>query len=121
MGLVILSGFVRAMSAKLRGWLYGALVALAALTAHPQSKPASSIPHLERRGEATQLIVDGQPFLILGGELYNNSATNLEYMNAVWPRLTAVHLNTVLAAVSWAMLEPAEGKFDYALLDGLIR
>lgn len=118
---MLLSGFVRATSAKLRGWLYGALAAAVALSAQPQSKPASSIPHLERRGDATQLIVDGKPFLILGGELYNNSATSLEYMNAVWPRLTALHLNTVLAAVSWALLEPAEGKFDYTRLDGLIR
>jgi beta-galactosidase GanA len=67
------------------------------------------------------LIVDGKPFLALAGELYNNSATSLEYMNAVWPRLTSMHLNTVLAAVSWALLEPSEGKFDYALVDGLIR
>jgi beta-galactosidase GanA len=67
------------------------------------------------------LIVDGKPFLALAGELYNNSATSLEYMNAVWPRLTAMHLNTVLAAVSWALLEPSEGKFDYSLVDGLIR
>jgi hypothetical protein len=116
---MILSGFVRGASAKLRGCLFGALVALAVLPARPQS--ASTIPHLERRGDATQLMVDSKPFLILGGELYNNSATSLEYMNAVWPRLTAMHLNTVLAAVSWAMLEPAEGKFDYTLLDGLIR
>ena len=67
------------------------------------------------------MIVDGKPFLALAGELYNNSATSLEYMNAVWPRLTAMHLNTVLAAVSWALLEPSEGKFDYSLVDGLIR
>jgi hypothetical protein len=67
------------------------------------------------------LIVDGKPFLALAGELYNNSATSLEYMSAVWPRLTSMHLNTVLAAVSWAMLEPSEGKFDYTLVEGLIR
>lgn len=79
------------------------------------------MPHLERRGDATQLIVDGKPFLVLGGELLNNSASSLEYMKPIWPRLTAMHLNTVLAPVSWAQLEPAEGKFDYTLVDGLIR
>jgi hypothetical protein len=97
---------------------------LAFLAAHPvgsQSNPISPVPHLETRGSATQLIVDGKPFLILGGELYNNSATSLEYMKPVWPRLAAMHLNTVLAPVSWALLEPTEGKFDYALVDGLIR
>jgi hypothetical protein len=94
---------------------------LAALPMPGQSKAVSTIPHLERRGNATQLIVDGKPFLALAGELQNNSATNLESMKPVWPRLAAMHLNTVLAAVSWAMLEPVEGRFDTTLVDGLIR
>jgi beta-galactosidase GanA len=81
----------------------------------------SNRPHLEKRGDVTQLIIDGKPFLMLGGELLNNSATSLEYMKPVWPRLAAMHLNTVLVPVSWAQLEPTEGKFDYALVDGLIR
>jgi len=81
----------------------------------------SAAPHLEKRGAATQLIVDGKPFLALAGELYNNSATSLEFMKPVWPWLAAMHLNTVLAPISWALLEPQEGKFDYALVDGLIR
>jgi hypothetical protein len=42
-------------------------------------------------------------------------------MKPLWPRLKAMHLNTVLAPVSWALLEPSEGKFDYTLVDGLIR
>jgi beta-galactosidase GanA len=75
---------------------------------------------MESRGDATQLIVDGKPFLVLGGELYNNSATSPDYMKPVWPRLAAMHLNTVLAPISWALLEPSEGKFDYTLVDGLI-
>ena len=49
----------------------------------------------------------------LAGELYNNSATSLDYLQPLWPRLTALHLNTVLAGVSWAMIEPTEGKFDF--------
>lgn len=109
------------MDVRFRTWICPALLLSVGLPADPQSKAVPPIPHLERRGDATQLIVDGKPFLALAGELYNNSATSLEYMNAVWPRLTSMHLNTVLAAVSWAMLEPSEGKFDYTLVDGLIR
>jgi beta-galactosidase GanA len=85
------------------------------------AKPPSSIPHLEKRGNVTQLIVDGKPFLALAGELGNSSATSLEYMKPIWPRLAAMHLNTVLAAVSWAMFEPSQGKYDYTLVDGLVR
>ena len=29
----------------------------------------ANLPHLEKRGEVTQLIVDGQPFLMLAGEI----------------------------------------------------
>jgi hypothetical protein len=68
-----------------------------------------------------QLIVDGKPFLMLAGELLNNSSTSLEYMKPVWPRLSSMRLNTVLAPISWALLEPVPGKFDYALVDGLVR
>ncbi len=86
-----------------------------------QTQAASTLPHLERRGKATQLIVDGKPFLVLAGELRNNSATSLEYMKPIWSRLAADHLNTVEAGVSWAQLEPTEGKFDFSTVDGLIR
>lgn len=78
------------------------------------------LPHLMKKGEHTRLIVDGQPFIMLAGELHNSSASSLDYMKPVWPRLKAMNLNTVLATVSWELLEPEEGKFDYTLVDGLI-
>ena len=82
---------------------------------------APEIPHLRKQGTATQLIVDGKPFLALAGELLNSSATSVEYMKPVWPRLVAAKLNTVLAGVSWNQVEPREGKFDFSVLDGVIR
>jgi hypothetical protein len=106
----------------LRVWVCAVLPGyVAARPAAAQPIHASTVPHMETRGSATQLMVDGKPFLVLGGELYNNSATSLEFMKPVWPRLAAMHLNTVLAPISWALLEPSEGKFDYTLVDGLIR
>ncbi len=79
------------------------------------------IPHLEKQGTATQLIVDGGPYLILGGELGNSSASSLEYMEPIWPRWVKLNLNTVLAPVYWDLIEPVEGKFDFSLVDGLVR
>ncbi len=79
------------------------------------------LPRLEKRGAVTQLIVDEKPFLILGGELHNSSSSNLEYLEPVWQQLKDMHLNTVLAALSWQLTEPEEGKFDFSLVDGLIR
>jgi beta-galactosidase GanA len=85
-----------------------------------QAQDASGAPHLRKQGTATQLIVDGKPFLALAGELGNNSATSLENMEPVWPKIVAGNLNTALVGISWAQFEPEEGKFDYSLVDGVI-
>ena len=80
----------------------------------------NGIPHLKRHGDTVQLIVDGKPFLILGGELGNSSASSLDYMKPIWPKLVQMNLNTVLAPVYWELIEPKEGKFDFTLVDGLV-
>jgi len=36
-------------------------------------------------------------------------------------KLAAANMNTVLAAVTWELVEPEPGKFDFALVDGAIR
>jgi len=79
------------------------------------------IPHLIKQGKTIQLIVDDKPFIILGGELGNSSFTSLEYMAPVWPKLKTMNLNTVLAPVYWELIEPVEGKFDFGLLDQLVK
>ncbi|TFG70120.1 MAG: hypothetical protein E4H27_06365, partial [Anaerolineales bacterium] len=78
------------------------------------------IPHLSKKGNATQLIVHDKPFLIIGGELHNSSTSSLAFMQPVWERLTALNLNTVLSVVSWELVEPEEGQFHFDLVDDLI-
>lgn len=100
-----------------------AVVALAVLmmpTLSVQAQP-NSLPHLRKQGTATQLVVDGKPFIILGGELGNSTSSSLEYMRPIWPKLVSLNLNTVLVPVYWELIEPAEGKFDFTLVDGLIQ
>jgi beta-galactosidase GanA len=93
-----------------------ALLALALTTA-----AVASPPRLEKQGSTRNLIVDGKPFLILGGELGNSSASSAEYMKPHWPRLKAMNLNTVLAPVYWELIEPVEGKFDWSSVDAMLR
>jgi len=57
---------------------------------------------------------------MIAGELGNSSASSLEYMRSIWPKLEKMHLNTVLVPVYWELLEPAEGHFDFSLVEGAI-
>jgi hypothetical protein len=97
-----------------------AVGALAFLAACSRSKTSQELPRLQKQGTATQLIVDGKPFLMLAGELHNSSASSLEYLKPIWPRLAAMHINTVLTPVYWELFEPKEGQFDFTLVDGQI-
>ncbi len=81
----------------------------------------NSLPHLRRQGTATQLVVDGKPFLILGGEVGNSTSSSLEYMRPVWPKVVSLNLNTLLVPVYWELIEPAEAKFDFSLVGGSLR
>ena len=87
---------------------------------NPISAQTASPPHLEKQGSRSVLLVKNKPFLILGAELHNSSTSNLRYMDTIWPRLVQMNLNTALAPLSWELIEPNEGKFDFSLVDGLI-
>jgi beta-galactosidase GanA len=64
-----------------------------------------------------QLILEGQPFLIRGGELGNSSAGTAAQADVILPELARMHLNTVLMPVAWEQIEPKEGVFDFDILD----
>ena len=80
----------------------------------------TSIPHLQKKGTATQLIVEGKPFLMLAGELHNSSTSSLDYMRPLWQKMKDKKLNTVIAAVSWELIEKEQGQFDFSLVDSMI-
>lgn len=80
----------------------------------------NEIPHLKKVSDKTHLVVEGKPFIVLGGELGNSSFTSLEYMKPHWEKFKSMNLNTILAPVYWELIEPKEGQFDFELLDQLI-
>jgi hypothetical protein len=80
----------------------------------------SKIPHLEKQGTATRLVLHGKPFLMLAGELHNSTCGGFASMKPVWKRLARKNLNTVIGTVSWEMIEPEQGKFNFALVDSMI-
>ena len=79
------------------------------------------MPQLVRHGNVAQLYVDGKPFLIIGGELNNSTSSSLEYMRPMWQHVADLNFNTVVTPLSWELIEPKEGEFDFSLVDGLIK
>ena len=79
-----------------------------------------TLSFLRKQGTATQLIINEKPFLILGGELGNSSATSIEDIERIFPKLQRMGLNTVLVPAYWDLLEPVEGNFDFTLIDKVI-
>ncbi len=79
------------------------------------------MPHIERRGEAMQLVIKGQPTVLLAGELHNSSASSPAYMKPIWEKLAQLNVQTVLGVASWELVEPVEGRFNFAEVDDQIR
>jgi len=85
---------------------------LSALALH-----ATELPHITTENGTGRLIVNGQPFLVFGGELGNSSAGTAAQADSIIPRLAAMHVNTVLMPVAWEQIEPKEASFDFSILD----
>jgi hypothetical protein len=105
-----LGGLVKTISR--RTFLCGGLFLLSTLVLH-----ASELPHIKIEKGTGQLIVNGQPFLILGGELGNSSAGTAAEADLIVPKLAAMHVNTILMPVAWEQIEPKEGSYDFRILD----
>jgi hypothetical protein len=74
-------------------------------------------PHIRMQNGSGQLIVNGEPFLILGGEVGNSSAGTAAQADLILPKLALMHLNTILVPVAWEQIEPKEGSYDFSILD----
>jgi len=78
-------------------------------------------PRLELRSNSTaRIVANGKPMLMIGGELGNSSASTPEDVKRTFAHLSKIGLNTVLAPVSWELIEPQEGTFDMSSLDVIL-
>ena len=80
---------------------------------------ANDVPHIEKRDNHFALIVDGKPFLVLGGQI-NNSSAWPSTLPAAWNAAEAMHANTVEAPVYWEQIESTKGTFDFSNVDLLV-
>lgn len=83
--------------------------------------PVPAQTRLEHRDNGTaRIVANGKPMLMIGGELGNSSASTPEDVKRTFAHLHKMGLNTVLAPVSWELIEPQEGTFDMSSLDVIL-
>ncbi len=70
-------------------------------------------PFTLRRGDA--------PALLVGGQVFNSASSSPAAIATAFAQTRRVGGNVVLAPVSWALSEPAEGELDFALVDVMLR
>ena len=85
------------------------------------SQTVADIPHLRKEaGSPWELVVDGEPYMVLGAEVQNSSFSSARYMDTAWENIQDMGVNTVLGPVTWEDVEPEGGKFDFTELDKLL-
>lgn len=92
---------------------------MAALLLAAMYLAAAPMPRLAKDKGGFQFLVDDKPFLILGIQTGNSSGFPKE-LERTWPLAKRIHVNTVEIPIQWQAVEPVEGRFDFAIVDGLV-
>ena len=106
------TGILTRICRRLTLWLF---IAVAGLVSN-----AADAPKLVEKDGRWALLVDGRPYLMLGGQVHNSSAWPSE-LPRVWKALAELHANTVEAPVYWEQIEPQPGKFSWDNVDLLVK
>ncbi|MEO6801640.1 MAG: beta-galactosidase, partial [Granulicella sp.] len=81
---------------------------------------ASELPRVEKTPNGSfRLMVDGNPYLILGAQVRNSSNWSGE-LEKTWPLYQQLHANTAEIPIYWEVIEPQQGKFDFSSVDRTI-
>jgi len=83
-------------------------------------KTAHPIPSIQGKNGHFALMFDDKPYLMLGVQA-NNSSAWPAYLDKVWPAAETMHANTVELPVYWEQIEATEGKFDFSVVDLMLK
>ncbi len=79
----------------------------------------TAMPTLAVKNGRHALLVDGKPFLILGGQAHNSSAWPA-LLPQLWQSIENLHANTLEVPIYWEQIEPQENQFNFSLVDTLL-
>ena len=96
------------------------LAAFSLFTSSSLAVSSDALPHLIHQNGRHELIVDGAPFLILGGQAHNSSAWPAVLPN-VWSAVAAMDANTLEVPVYWQQFQPSPETFDFSIVDAMIK
>jgi hypothetical protein len=85
-----------------------------------QAAGVRPIPAIVEKDGHYALMVDGKPYLMLGVQA-NNSSAWPAYLDKVWPAAETLHANTVELPVYWEQIEATQGKFDFSVVDLMLK
>ncbi len=78
---------------------------------------ARSIPKIEKTGSSFRFVVDGNPYLMLSGQVHNSSNSNPDDLGKALDVLASWHANTAEVPLYWEAIEPQPGQFDFRSVD----
>ena len=81
-------------------------------------------PHIreaENDKRCKQLVVNGEPFLVLGASVHNSSMSSADFLKPGWKLIREDNINTISGAVTWEQIEPVEGEFNFSELDQVLQ
>ena len=78
------------------------------------------MPQVVKQGRKYSLLVDGKPFILLGGQV-NNSSGWPDRMKEIWPVFKLMNANTAEIPVYWEAVEPKQGEFHFEAVDQIIK
>lgn len=75
-----------------------------------------NLPRIETVDSRPRLVVDGQPFLILGLQWDCDSCFSCEEMNPLFAEARKMGANTAALPVYWREIEPEQGRHDFTMM-----
>lgn len=77
-------------------------------------------PEIRELNGVQRLYRNGEPVLLLSGELHNSTASSAHYLAPAMQAAKAMHLNSLIVTAEWDLVEPEEGKYDFSSIDTII-